>query len=177
MSYGPLTEKTHWLKEIGIGSDPSDAVTAAEAARAEADADSAIYAALGTVFTKVGSPAAYPPLIIRVAEMLGSAYLYQYIHVQHTAEGGAEQPETPADRLERKAMELLEKIKSGRLYVVDNAEEWVPGFGPSDSVSSPASIEEQDEEMIFDPRAKPHQYKQPADAWNEPAYGGSDDED
>lgn len=169
MSYGPLTENSEYIRKIYIGSDTTDMVTTAEKTSAEAAADAKINAYLETTFSTAGSPAAYPPLIVEIAKLLGSAQLYHYIYGLRTGQGKETEP-GPGKYLEDKAMALLEKIKAGEMGILGADGEWVDGFEARTGMKTARSEDEADADYIFDIRAEISDWKDPADAYDEAAY-------
>ena len=171
MSYCTLNENTAYLKEVGIGADDTDIVTAAEKAKAESYADNLIHEKLGTIFVQVESE--YPPAIVDIAEMLASAQLYRFVYAEQLGQGTVESKETsPAWILEQRALDRLKNIKEGG-FIVDAAGEFVTGYGAGRGVDS---IEESDEDVIFDARAvKPEDLRSAKNAYDWPALTGVDD--
>lgn len=168
MAYGPLTENSEYLKKVKIGSDPTDIVTTAEKTAAEAWADARINSKLKTTFSQVSG--AYPPLIVKIARMLGSAELYTYIYGFKTTEGQQTNENGPAKLLIRQADDLLNDILSGKTTLYDAAGNEITGFGSTSGANSCDSVDEADEKFIFDPRAELKDYKEPADAYDEAEY-------
>ena len=174
MSYCTLTENTAYLHELGIGADATDMVTAAEKTKAEAYADAIIHEKLGTIFEQVGG--LYPPAIVDIAEMIASAQLYRFVYSTQLAQGAADSPESsPSWNLEKRGIARLDKIAAGG-YIVASDGTWVEGYGPTDGAGAPSSIEEEDEDAIFDLRAeKPGDLRSPEDAYGWEALNGVDD--
>jgi hypothetical protein len=169
MSYGPLTENSEYLRKVYIGADSTDNISTAEQTSAEAAADATINSYLETTFSTAGDPAAYPPLIVEIAKLLGSAHLYHYLYGLRTGQGKETEP-GPGKYLEDRAMGLLEKLKAGEIGLQDAAGEWVDGFEPRTGMESVASSDECEADYIFDVRADIKDYKDPAEAYDEDAY-------
>ncbi len=170
MAYCTLTADSGYLRGVKIGTGEGFALSAAEKTKAENYGNTAIEGALGTVFTTAGTPAAYPPLIVEIAELLAAAQAYRYIHTLHVSQGGAEGEKTASDKLEDKARAMLADIKAGKVFVYDAAGVIVSGLGPASGPSAPSTNAETDENLVFDVRAKPYQYKRPHTAYDESSY-------
>jgi hypothetical protein len=168
--YGPLTSDTLYLRSVFFGDKPDDLISEDAKTAAETYADSIINGELDQTFETVGEPAAYPPMIVAIAEMLGAAQIYRELYAQQLADGEQGDEKTPAEKLEERAYQLLEKIKDGRLTLFDAAGEKIDGFDQSEGRSTSLSIAEKDESLIFDIRATPEEYEDPHDAYGEPAY-------
>ena len=165
--YGELKDDTLYLQMVFFGSKEDDTVPDEVKTDAEAYADAIIESEFDQVF--VLAPlltGAYPPMIIQIAKMLGSYQVFKVLTSIHTGEGG-EETESPGDKLYTEAMELIADLRSGKktLYDAEGTEIDIVG-----GTASPASNAETDEDTIFDIRAKPYQYKDPYDAYNETEY-------
>lgn len=168
MSYGPLTENTLYLRGVQIGSGEDSIINTPAKTEAQDFADHVIEAELGQSFELISS--AYPPLIVDIALMLGSAQIYRTLYAIHLTQGGEGGEKSQADVLEDRARGYLQRIKDGELTLFDADGDEIEGFGPSSGPQAVQSIEESDEDLIFDIRAEPYQYKDPADAYGETEY-------
>jgi len=168
MSYGPLSSDTLYLRKLFFGSGKDDLLTDQCKTDAELFADSMIEAELGTSFVEVAGK--YPPLIIVIAQLLGSAQVYRSLYAIHISVGAAGGEKSQADILEDRANGYIERINSGSLILYDSAGVEISGFGQTGLAHSVQAIYEKDEDIIFDIRAEQEQLKKPAKAYGEPEY-------
>lgn len=174
MAYCSLTENTQYLKDLGIGAAATDAMTATEAASAEQYGDNIIHEKLGTVFE---NESGYPPAIVDIALMLASAQAYRFVYSAQLGEGTSDSQETsPAWQLEKRAIDRLDAIADGGFILKADGATFVDGYGPTDGGRAPSSIDEEDEDVVFDPRAvKPEDLRTQKGAYDWPALTGDDD--
>jgi len=170
--YGELKDDTLYLQSVFFGSQEDDTVPDEVKTDAEAYADGVIESQFGMPF--VLAPlltGAYPPMIVQIAKMLGSAQVFEVLTSLHIGEGG-DVVASPGAILKKEAMALIADFKSGENTLFDAEGVSIDITG---ATAGPAVNEEEDEDMIFDIRAKPYQYKDPYDAYNETIYNDDDD--
>ena len=169
--YGELKDDTLYLQMVFFGAKEDDTVPDEVKTDAQNYADAVIESEFGMPF--VLAPlltGAYPPMIVQIAKMLGSAQVFKVLTSIHTGEGG-EDTENPGEKLRKEAMDLIAKLKSGETTLFDAEGTEVTITGGQAASDSNA---EEDEDIIFDIRAEPYQYKEPYDAYNETQYDDDD---
>ena len=130
-SYYELTPGVGHLKNIGpLATSATEGLTAEDLETAAAYAKAAIDASLGGRYETSTWSGSTPPIISRIAELLGSAEVLDFKHARFDPASS----NAYADSLRSEARFLLKEIRSGRLMVI------APGGTVQDPLTEPPNI-------------------------------------
>lgn len=130
MAYKSLREKSRYLKELGIGSNRT--LKPEEITECENYADTTIEGILG----KSWAAGSVPLLVEHIADLLGSSKAFDFLH-----SGQAPKESEYGEHLEKKAMQLLERISSGKMALKLPDGTWDEDYGMSRESKEPGGLE------------------------------------